>query len=48
MLILGLMFASMLNNKDLRFKGLFRTCIFPAVRNISRILRDDLPFPVCK
>ena len=28
MLILGLMFASMLNNKDLRFKGLFRTCIF--------------------
>ena len=28
MLILGLMFASMLNNKDVRFKGLFRTCIF--------------------
>ena len=28
MLILGLMFASMLNNKDLRFKGMFRTCIF--------------------
>ena len=28
MLILGLMFASMLNNKYLRFKGLFRTCIF--------------------
>ena len=28
MLVLALMFASMLNNKDLRFKGLFRTCIF--------------------
>lgn len=28
MLVLGLIFASMLNNKDLRFKGVFRTCIF--------------------
>lgn len=28
MLILALILASMLNNKDLRFKGLFRTCIF--------------------
>lgn len=28
MLVLALMFASMLNNKDLKFKGLFRTCIF--------------------
>lgn len=28
MLILALALASMLNNKDLRFKGLFRTCIF--------------------
>lgn len=28
MLILALIFASLLNNKDLRFKGLFRTCIF--------------------
>lgn len=28
MLVLALMLASMLNNKDLRFKGLFRTCIF--------------------
>ena len=28
MLVLAMMFASMLNNKDLRFKGLFRTCIF--------------------
>lgn len=28
MLILALALASMLNNKDLRFKGIFRTCIF--------------------
>lgn len=28
MLVLALMLASMLNNKDLRFKGIFRTCIF--------------------
>ncbi|MCI6429719.1 MAG: sugar ABC transporter permease [Oliverpabstia sp.] len=28
MLILALALASMLNNKDLRFKGVFRTCIF--------------------
>ncbi len=28
MLILALALASMLNNKDLKFKGLFRTCIF--------------------
>lgn len=28
MLILALVLASMLNNKDLKFKGLFRTCIF--------------------
>ena len=28
MLILAMIFASLLNNKDLRFKGLFRTCIF--------------------
>ena len=28
MLVLALMIASMLNNNDLRFKGLFRTCIF--------------------
>lgn len=28
MLILALIFASLLNLKDLRFKGLFRTCIF--------------------
>ncbi len=28
MLVLALCLASMLNNKDLRFKGLFRTCIF--------------------
>lgn len=28
MLIMALILASMLNNKDLRFKGLFRTCIF--------------------
>ena len=28
MLVLALALASMLNNKDLRFKGIFRTCIF--------------------
>ncbi|MGN0324474.1 MAG: carbohydrate ABC transporter permease [Oliverpabstia sp.] len=28
MLVLALALASMLNNKDLRFKGVFRTCIF--------------------
>ena len=28
MLILALVFASLLNNRNLRFKGLFRTCIF--------------------
>ena len=28
MLILAIIFASLLNRKDLRFKGLFRTCIF--------------------
>lgn len=28
MLVLALVLASMLNNKDLKFKGLFRTCIF--------------------
>lgn len=28
MLIIALILASLLNNKDLRFKGLFRTCIF--------------------
>lgn len=28
MLVLALIFASLLNNKDLKFKGLFRTCIF--------------------
>ena len=28
MLVLGLALASMLNNKNLKFKGLFRTCIF--------------------
>lgn len=28
MLVLALALASMLNNKDLRFKGFFRTCIF--------------------
>ncbi len=30
MLTWRLMLASILNNKDLRFKGLLRTCIFPA------------------
>ena len=48
MLILGLMFASMLNNKDLRFKGLFRTCIFLPCATSLVILRNDFPFPVCK
>lgn len=28
MLILAILLAQMLNNKDLRFKGLFRTCVF--------------------
>ena len=28
MLVLAMIFASLLNNKDLKFKGLFRTCIF--------------------
>ena len=28
MLVLALALASMLNNKDLKFKGFFRTCIF--------------------
>lgn len=28
MLVLALLLASMLNNKDLKFKGFFRTCIF--------------------
>lgn len=28
MLVLAMIFASMLNNKDLKFKGIFRTCIF--------------------
>ena len=28
MLILAIIFASLLNNKDLKFRGLFRTCIF--------------------
>ena len=28
MLVLALIFASLLNQKDLKFKGLFRTCIF--------------------
>ena len=40
MLILGLMFASMLNNKHLRFKG--------AVAHIAGSLRNDFPFPVRK
>ena len=47
MLVLALMFASMLNNKDLRFKGLFRTCIFLTMCDISGFLRYDLPFSVC-
>ena len=28
LLVLALIFASLLNMKDLRFKGIFRTCIF--------------------
>ena len=28
MLVLAVIFASLLNNKDLKFRGLFRTCIF--------------------
>lgn len=28
MLVLAIIFASLLNNKDLKFRGLFRTCIF--------------------
>ena len=48
MLILGLMFASMLNNKRSAFQGTVPYLHFPAVRNISRILRDDFPFPVRK
>ena len=28
MLILAVIFASLLNNRDLKFRGLFRTCIF--------------------
>ena len=28
MLVLALIFATLLNNKDLKFRGLFRTCIF--------------------
>lgn len=28
MLVLAILFAQLLNNKDLKFKGLFRTCIF--------------------
>ena len=38
MLILGLMFASMLNNKDLRFKGLFRS-LFANDGFINTVLR---------
>ncbi|MDE7038986.1 MAG: sugar ABC transporter permease, partial [Lachnospiraceae bacterium] len=28
MLVLAILLAQLLNNKDLRFKGLFRTCVF--------------------
>ena len=28
MLVLAIIFASLLNNRDLKFRGLFRTCIF--------------------
>ena len=49
MLVLALMFASMLNNKDLRFKGLFRTCIFLPCANdgfVNMVLRSFGMSPV--
>ena len=33
MLILAVIFASLLNNRDLKFRGLFRTCIFLPCRS---------------
>ena len=47
MLILAILLAQLLNNKDLKFKGFFRTCVFPAMCNIPGILFIDLPFHVC-
>ena len=41
MLVLAILLAQLLNNKDLKFKGFFRTC------DISCILFPDLPFHVC-
>ncbi len=46
MLILAVIFASLLNNRDLKFRGLFRTCIFLPCATGSGRLFDDLPHAV--
>ena len=48
MLVLALMFASMLNNKDLRFNWPVPYMYFLTMCDISGFLRYDLPFSVCK
>ena len=47
MLVLAILLAQLLNNKDLRFKGFFRTMCIPSMCNISGFLLTDLPFHVC-
>ena len=47
MLVLAILLAQLLNNKDLKFKGFFRTCVFPSMCDIPGILFIDLPFYVC-
>ena len=47
MLVLAILLAQLLNNKDLKFKGFFPYMCISSMCNISCILFSDLPFHVC-
>ena len=47
MLVLAILLAQLLNNKDLKFRGFFRTLCIPSMCNISGFLFPDFPFHVC-
>ena len=46
MLVLAILLAQLLNNKDLKFRGFFRTCVFLPCAT-SGFLLTDFPFHVC-
>ena len=46
MLVLAILLAQLLNNRDLKLRGFFRTCVFLPCATSLGFLRFDLPFPV--